>query len=33
MALNDLLRFLSNDGNVAIYDGTNTTYERRKSIN
>ena len=32
MALDDLVNFLKNEGDVAVYDGTNTTKQRRKWV-
>jgi len=32
MALSDLIKFLNEGGDVAIYDGTNTSVERRKMV-
>jgi predicted kinase len=32
LALNDLLKFLRESGDVAIFDGTNSTKQRRKTI-
>ncbi len=30
--MDDLINYLTNEGDVALYDGTNTTKERRKFI-
>lgn len=32
MALNDLIGYLNSDGEIAIFDGTNTTKERRNMV-
>ncbi|CAD8177796.1 unnamed protein product [Paramecium pentaurelia] len=32
MALNDLINYLNSDGEIAIFDGTNTTKERRNMV-